>query len=127
MLNVHTINRYLKNNGLDPDKGYLLKDKGDGVFIARWDLGISEPTTSEIDAIVVILDKETSDMAYKALREDAYYAKEKSGELPATPQDNIDEIWNALEALKASGVTLSLEASAIITHRREIKDLYPAQ
>lgn len=56
MLNTDTINKYLEDNALPPDEGYLLKDSGSGNFIAEWDLGIDEPTTEQLDAITIIVN-----------------------------------------------------------------------
>ncbi len=56
MLNNSTIKQYIKeNNG----KGtYLLKDKGEGDFIAKWDMDIPKPIDDDLVYAQEILDTE---------------------------------------------------------------------
>lgn len=56
MLNTDTINKYLEDNSLPPNDGYLLKDAGEGVFIAEWDLEIDEPTTEQLEALTAAVE-----------------------------------------------------------------------
>lgn len=63
--------------------------------------------------------------AYVVARREAYLAKEAVGDLPATPDDNIDELWKALETAELNGTELPPSASSIIRHRRAVKNAYP--
>ena len=57
-------------------------------------------------------------------RRRAYEAKELAGTLPATLQENIDELWKALEVLETNGTELPAKVTSIITQRRAIKVKY---
>lgn len=46
---LYAINRYLEDNGLPQNEGFLLRDKGDGCFIAEWDVDIDKPSQDIID------------------------------------------------------------------------------
>lgn len=61
---------------------------------------------------------------YDDMRREEFEKKEMAGELPATPHDNIDEIWKALEAL-AAGDNLPATAVDIIRTRKDIKARFP--
>lgn len=60
----------------------------------------------------------------RELRRRAFNDAEAAGELPVTAQDNIDEMWKALEAL-AAGDNLPGAAVDIIRTRKDIKARFP--
>jgi len=68
----------------------------------------------------LISEYENSNL-WRKKREDAYKEKEISGDIPSNAQDNIDEIWKALEAAELHGANLPPKASSIIRHRRVVK------
>ena len=57
MLNAETVSQYIKTNNGD-FKGFLLKDKGEGDFIAKWDMDIPEPTEQDLIDAQTIIDSE---------------------------------------------------------------------
>jgi len=59
MLNTDTINKYLEDNTLPPNEGYLLKDIGSGNFIAEWGLEIDEPTTEQLKFLTAAVESDT--------------------------------------------------------------------
>lgn len=56
-----------------------------------------------------------------------YAEKEASGDLPATIQENIDELWKALETAELHGIELPPRSSSIIRQRRAVKTKYPKE
>ena len=84
MITVEHIEKYLGDNGLSG--GYLLKDKGQGNFIARWDHDIPVPTEEDLDIYVdaVARDKAT-DMHNREMRI-------SDTEMPRYVEDIIDAL-----------------------------------
>ena len=87
MITIEKLDKYLEANG--KTGGYLLKDKGQGNFIARWDHDIPVPTEEDLDIYVdaVARDKAT-DMHNREMRI-------SDTEMPRY----VEDIINALEPL----------------------------
>lgn len=79
MLNTETINHYLKQNGKPENKGYLLKDAGQGNFIARWDFeDLERPTKKDLEQALAAIEQERSVQEKKAkdrIKREAYQAE----------------------------------------------------
>ena len=52
-LTARTVDEYLRRNGINenPQSKYVLKDAGEGNFIARWDYDLPKPTPEELEQI----------------------------------------------------------------------------
>lgn len=112
MLNTKTVSQYIKTNNGDL-KGYLLKDKGQGNFIARWDMDIPEPTEQDLldaqdslDAAKIISDAKRalskSDRGIARLGEDLYdILIEKSIILPSDIDIKLRDIMTARKSERA--------------------------
>lgn len=95
MINVDTINRYLKDHDLPADDGYLLKDAGEGVFIAKWDLDIPKPTISQMNSYAAEILSERPDKDWEASM------KESDNILPKYVEDIIDVLTQTQRNLMA--------------------------
>ena len=91
------------------------------VFNAK--TGKSKTVSMSEKDIEEITNTEIPDKTYLDNRKELYEKNEMSGTLPGTPQDNIDEMWKALDAL-ASGDNLPAKAVNIIRIRKVIKALF---
>lgn len=77
MITIKRINKYLEDNGKNEDIGYLLKDSGQGNFIAEWKVeGLDKPTENTLkkyDASIIV-DEEMGqlkkDLDYIGLSDD---------------------------------------------------------
>jgi hypothetical protein len=59
MFTVHHINKYLEENDRQKNVGFLIKDKGEGSFIAKWEVdGLPEPTIEQLSLYTVDLQNE---------------------------------------------------------------------
>lgn len=58
MIDVKTVNLYLKQNDKPANQGYLLKDAGEGNFIAQWNVdGLAQPTNEQLSALAGELEQ----------------------------------------------------------------------
>lgn len=58
-VSIKTVNKYLSDNDKPINTGYLLKDSGDGNFIARWSVdGLDQPTVLQLRDIAEDLESQ---------------------------------------------------------------------
>ena len=111
MITVDTVNRYLEDNGLPPDKGYLLKDAGEGAFIAEWNIGIPKPSTEQLNV-------------YEAALLDEKPLRELKAQMENTDLSN--DLENIIDALDVSTRTrISAETLDKYNAKKSLRLLKP--
>ena len=92
MIKIETINKYLEANNLPADKGYLLKDKGEGNFIAKWDAEVKRPTDAQLAGYVEAVERD------EALKHWKRQMSRTDAGLPRFAEDIIDVLTDTQRA-----------------------------
>ena len=103
MINDRIIRRYIEQQGEQPDGRYLLKDSGEGEFIAKWEYLFPKPTDAHVTSIVEELNRE------KIMREWQRQMNATDDAMPRHMEDLIDTLAGLLPLLDNMPVEL-LEA-----------------
>lgn len=109
MINDKIVRRYIEQQGEQPDGKYLLKDDGEGEFIAKWEYQFAEPTTTQIAAIVDELNVEKQ----KEIKTEQIAATEDTGVISRKLEELIDNVEN--------GTPLSQETKDWMNNRKAIR------
>jgi len=116
MINTGTVNKYLEENGKEPDTGYLLKDAGEGNFVAKWDYDdLAEPTNAQL---VVYVSELNAEKAAELV------TRKRRREYDPIP-DQLDAIYKGFEQLSADGVLLPIETLGWMERTKDVKDRNP--
>ena len=114
MIHTKSVNAYLKENGLNPDSGYLLKDDGSGAKIVIWDLDIPRPQSGDLNAF------------WEDAQEKGIISRKKERRREAYPPvgDQLDAILKWIKLKQQDGEQLPVELSNIITEWDAVKVKY---
>ena len=96
----------LEQLGFDPKTDFVLRDDGDGVYIAQWNSALPQPTEAEI---------ETAHAAWQVEWDAQEYARNRKAEYPSI-DELVVALWeNVVEERAASVVSIEAKRQAIKT------------
>ena len=112
---VDLINEYLKDNGKEPNTGFLTRDNGQGNFIAKWEHeDLPQPSLQKLQPYVNIIAERT-----------AAKLKERNikKEIP-TLFDQVEALVEQYKADRDNGKILEGKLNAIIDDIEAVKAKY---
>ena len=115
MLTDDTLREYIKSRGAAPDNSkYLLKDRGKGNFIAKWEYPFPEPKEADLQSALQAVELEDGINSAKR-------------ELRKTDKDMPRALEDLYDALLSKGTILNSDVDQNILQLIEKKKLLRAQ
>lgn len=114
MINVHTVNCYLKENGFPENSGFLIKlhPKTNKPFFHSWDVqGLKKPTANDLSQYVDQVNFDKQSLQVHRARQIEY--------LPIG--DQLDAILKGFDLLRSNGIDLPEELHDVLDHWQNVK------
>ena len=117
MITIRAITKYLIDNypdGVDFNK-FLLRDDGEGVYIAKWEYDVDQPSEEQLSSI---------DDALQQQADEKKYYEDRAREYPLIG-DQLDAIWKQFNAMRLAGDNLVQDADDMLGKILSVKNMHP--